>query len=239
MKPSPKRVARAEERPEDRKTRSRWRAVAAEVAIVVALGTVLGGFSVALLVTRYPGTPRFTVTDLLTIAGAALVAATIVRLCVRLHRGWARTLGRTTSAAALCALSGVVGSVVVLVPDRCPGTLFATGRCDVQETTAWGLAVGLAAVVNFAAAGLAVGLYRGVRGVLGDTGAVGLDAVRALSGLRRRSRSAHSIRTWGKGRRQDPHGPKRPRDPREPKGRPTPRRADAQRARRGRPRSRA
>ncbi|GAA4096791.1 MULTISPECIES: hypothetical protein [Actinomadura] len=215
--------------------RVRPRAVAVEVAIVVSLGVALAGVSLGLLVLQYGGALRFGTTDLLIAAAAGVAAASVVRVTVRLHRRWKKSIGRFTAAAALCALAGVVGALVVLIPSECPGGLFSTGRCGVREAAAWGQVAGLGAVVNFGAAGLTLAFVRLVRalpgavwGVISDGTAQGVIWIRTLGGARRR----RAVRV---GRRR-PDGPRR--DPREPKGRPTPRRADAERARRTRLRSR-
>ncbi|GAA3973847.1 hypothetical protein GCM10023085_65440 [Actinomadura viridis] len=210
---------------ERRRVRVDPRAAAAEAGIIALLGTALAACSLALLVFGYEGTLRFGAADLITAGAAGLAAAAVVRVNVRLHRRWKERIGRFTAAAALCAVAAVAGALAVMVPGECPGELFSTGRCGVKEAAAWGQVAGLAAVVNFGLAGMTLGIYRAVRGVLRDASDQGADGVRALrDGLRRRT---------GRGT------PARRHDPRAPKGRPTPRRADAERARRERLRTRA
>lgn len=195
------------------------RAAAVETGIVLSLGAVLSVCSLGLLVLQYPGVLRFTAGDLTVAFAAGVAAAAVVRLNVRLHRRWKRTVGRFTAAAALCAVAAMAGMAVVMIPGQCPGTLGGTGRCGVREAAAWGQVAGLAAVVNFGLAGISLGLYRGVRGVLRDVSELGAEGLRAL----RRPRRGRTGRAGGG-----------PRHPGEPKGRPTPRRADAERARRKR-----
>jgi hypothetical protein len=74
-------------------------------------------------------------------------------------------------------------------------------------------------------AGLTVAFLRLVRGVVRDGSAQGIGWIKALDGMFRR-RAGKGMA--GKGTAG------RPRDPQEPKGRPTPRRADAERTRRER-----
>ncbi|GAA2404344.1 hypothetical protein GCM10010191_10090 [Actinomadura vinacea] len=209
--------------------RVRPRTLAIETAIVAGLGAALAGISLGLLVLQYGGTLRLGIADVLAAGAAGMAAAAVVRLTVRLHRRWKKTIGRFTAAAALCSLAVVAGMLVVMIPGECPGGLFSTGRCGVREAAAWGQVAGLAAVVNFGIAGLTLAfvrivrrLARAVRGVLRDGTDQGVIWVKALRGSGGGAAS--------EGRR---------RDPQEPKGRPTRRRADAERARRERSRARA
>ncbi|GAA1832444.1 hypothetical protein [Actinomadura chokoriensis] len=195
------------------------RAAAVETGIVLSLGAVLSVCSLVLLVLRYPGALRFTVEDVTTALAAGVAAAAVVRLNVRLHRRWKPKIGRFTAAAALCAIAALAGMAVIMVPGQCPGTPGGTGRCGLREAAAWGQVASLAAVVNFGLAGITLGLYRGLRGVLRDVCELGAEGLRTL----RRPRRRHAGRAGGG-----------PRHPGEPKGRPTPRRADAERARRKR-----
>lgn len=208
-------------------TRGDRRAVAAEAGITVALGVALSAGSLGLLILQYRGKVHLAGGDLLTAGAAGLVAAATVRLNVRLHRRWKRTLGRFTAAAGLCAIAAVVGALAVMAPEHCPGVMLDTGRCGVREASSWGEAAGLAAVVNFGLAGISVTLYRGGRGVLADASEQGLHGLRALG------RNLHRRLRGRSGR-----APDGPRHPQAPKGRPTPRRADARRERRERLRSR-
>jgi hypothetical protein len=185
----------------------------------VLLGIVLAACSLGLLFLESSEKVHLPIGDLLAAGAAGLVAAAVVRLNVRLHRRWKPVVGRFTAAAGLCAVAAVAGTLAVMVPETCPGVMFSTSRCSVQEASAWGEVAGLAAVVNFGLAGISVALYRKVRGVLGDASEQGRDGLKALGRLRR-GRSE-----------QAPDGS---RHPQEPKGRPTPRRADAQRERRER-----
>ncbi|OLT35458.1 hypothetical protein BJF79_32385 [Actinomadura sp. CNU-125] len=121
-----------------------------------------------------------------------------------------------------------------MIPADCPGGLFGTGRCGIREAAAWGQVAGLAAVLHFAAAVLALASLRltrrsarTIRDVVRDGASQGFVWARALSACRSRRAAGRT-----------PDGTAR-RDPREPKGRPTPRRADAERARRNRLRHRA
>ncbi|MBC6458088.1 hypothetical protein [Actinomadura sp. HBU206391] len=220
------------------------RAVAREAAIVVALGGALAGVSLGLLVLQYGEALRLGFADVLIAGAAGMAAASAVRATARLHRHWKRTVGRFTAAAALCALAALAGALVVMIPGECPGGLFSTGRCGVREAAAWGQVAGLAAVVNFGVAGLTLwfvrlarALSRTVREVIRDGTAQGVIWIKALGGVRRRGsgrRSSNGPRRAGR-----PASDGRRRDPREPKGRPTPRRTDAERARRRRLRARA
>jgi lysylphosphatidylglycerol synthetase-like protein (DUF2156 family) len=199
--------------------RFRPRTIAVEAAIIVLLGLVLAAASLGLLVYEYGRRLHFGLADLLIVAVAGITAAAVVRSTTRLHRRWKKTVGRFTAAAVLCAAAAIAGTLVVMIPSECPGGRSA-GRCGIQEAAAWGQVACLAAVVNFMLAGLTLAFLRGVRGVVRDGSAQGIVWIRALGGaLRRRA---------GKGT------PDRPRGPQERKGRPTPRRADAERARRER-----
>jgi hypothetical protein len=217
--------------------RTRARGAAIEIAIVLALSASLAGVSVGLLALQYGEVLRFGTADAFTIGAAGLAAGTVVRVTVRLHRRWKMEIGRFTAAAALCALAAVVGAAVVMIPGECPGGLFSTGRCGVKEAAAWGQVAGLAAIVNFGLAGLVLALLRfvrslprAVRDVAGDGTAQGLDWIRAI-------RATGPSGWWASARRRrsrDQGSKGRPRHPGEPKGRPTPRRAEAERARRKR-----
>ncbi|WP_141578171.1 hypothetical protein [Actinomadura sp. WMMA1423] len=207
--------------------------VALEASIIVLLGFVLAGLSIGLLILQYGDVVTFDAGDVVTAGAAGVFAAAVVRLNVRLHRRWKKTIGRFTAAAALCALAAAAGALVVLVPGECPGGLFSTGRCGVREAAAWGQVAGLAAVLNFMIAGLALTIWRlvrrlgrEVRDVIRDGSEQGVIWFRALKDFR--------------GRRGGPRtGDGAPRGARDAKGRPTPRRADAERARRKRLRARA
>jgi hypothetical protein len=201
--------------------RVRLRAVAVEAGIVVGLGLVLTAASLGLLILEYGNRLhlRFGPADLFTAFAAGLVAAVVIRVMVRAHRRWKQAIGRFTAAAALCAVAAVAGALVVMIPPECPGGLFSTGRCDLKEAAAWGQVAGLGAVVNFGAVGFVLGVVRFVHGVARDGSAQGLTWIRAFRNRR------------GAGGRA---AADRPRDSRESKGRPTPRRADAERARRKR-----
>ncbi|MGI8330904.1 hypothetical protein ACRYCC_13140 [Actinomadura scrupuli] len=203
--------------------RPRARAIARETVIVVLLAVVLAGASIGLLTLQYGGL-RFGAGDLLTVGLFGVVVAAVVRATVRLHRRWKAAIGRFTAAAALCALAGVTGALVVLVPATCPGDLPGSGRCGVQEAAAWGQVGGVAAVLNFMLAGLALATFRAVGNVLRDSSEQSVVWIRA------------AVAAWR--RRAGRRAPSVPRGPQDPKGRPTPRRADAQRARRDRPRAR-
>lgn len=202
----------------------RLRPVAVEAAIVMLLGIVLAGASAGLLVLSFDGRVRFGISDLLTAGAAGLAVAVIVRIAALLHRSWTKTVGRFTAAAALCAAAGIAGALVVMVPSQCPGEVLSTGRCGVEQAASWGQVAGLAAIVNFGLVGFVLGLWRGIRDLVGDGSAQGLVWFRALNDLRRR-----------RGARAQ----ERPRDPRGAKGRPTPSRADAREARRKRLSARA
>lgn len=199
---------------------SRLRAVAVEAGIVLGLGLTLTGASLGLLILEYGGGLhlRFGPADLFTAFAAGLTAAVLVRIAVRAHRRWKPAIGRFTAAAALCGIAAAAGALVVMIPPECPGGLFSTGRCDVREAAAWGQAAGLAAAVNFGIVGLALALVRAARRMVRDVRARGLPQ----AGAPRERRTGAP-----------------PRGPREGKGRPTPRRADAERARRKRLRARA
>ncbi|WP_395105138.1 hypothetical protein [Actinomadura sp. SCN-SB] len=144
------------------------RTASAEVAIVAALGLGLAAGSVALMILQYGARVRFGTADLIGGLAAGVCAAAIIRVVVRLHRRWKRSIGRITAAAALCGLAAVIGALAVLIPPHCPGDIVVTGRCGVRESAAWGQVAGLAMVLNFLVAGLALALARGVRGVLRD-----------------------------------------------------------------------
>lgn len=199
--------------------RLRPRAVLRETLIVLLLGAVLTAASLGLLGLEYGGGLHFSTGDHLTAFAAGVVAAAVVRLNVRLHRRWKRTIGRFTAAAALCGLAAVVGTLAVMALPECPGGLFATGRCGVKESAAWGQVAGLAAVVNISLAGMALAVVRTVWSAVRDGSAQVVDWTRALHGRWRRPRTGR-------------------RGPQDPKGRPTPRRADAERLRRERLRAR-
>lgn len=205
----------------------RWRAwrerrpVVAEVLAVVTLGIALAVCALGTLLSQATGPVRIDGGDLLALGAAGLVAAAVVRVTVRLHRRWKDTVGRFAAAAALCATAAVLGTLIALIPSECPGQLLTTGRCGLGQAAGWGQVAGLTAAANFLFIGLALAAYRGVRGVLRDAGRQGADGVRKL----RERRSPRTVTTR--------------RDPREPKGRPTPRRADAEAARRERLRGRA
>lgn len=229
----------AEARPEDEARTRRFDplAVALEASIVVLLGFVLAGLSIGLLILQYGDVVTFDVGDVVTAGAAGVAAGAVVRLNVRLHRRWKKTIGRFTAAAALCALAAAVGALVVLVPSECPGGLFSTGRCGVREAAAWGQVAGLASVLNFMIAGVALtvwrlarrlvrGLAREVRDVIRDGAEQGVIWFRALKNIRGRRAGARGADEAARGSQDS-------------KGRPTPRRADAERARRKRLRARA
>jgi hypothetical protein len=126
---------------------------------------------------------------------------------------------------------------VVLVPGECPGGLFSTGRCGVREAAAWGQVAGLASVLNFMIAGMALTIWRlawrsvgwlarEVRDVIRDGSEQGVIWFRALKNIRRRRSGAREAGDAARGAQ-------------DAKGRPTPRRADAEQARRKRLRARA
>ncbi|SNR51055.1 hypothetical protein [Actinomadura mexicana] len=222
-------------RPEDeaRTRRIDFLAVALEASIVVLLGFVLAGVSIGLLILQYGDVVTFDVGDVVTAGAAGVVAGAVVRLNVRLHRRWKKTIGRFTAAAALCALAAAVGALVVLVPGECPGGLFSTGRCGVREAAAWGQVAGLASVLNFMIAGVALTFWRlarrlarEVRDVIRDGAEQGVIWFRALKNIRGRRAGAREADGAARGSQDS-------------KGRPTPRRADAERARRKRLRARA
>ncbi|MGI5204038.1 hypothetical protein ACQEU6_20970 [Spirillospora sp. CA-108201] len=211
-------------------------AIALEASIVLLLGFVLAGLSIGMLVLQYGDVVTFDAGDVVTAAAAGVAAAAVVRLNVRLHRRWKKTIGRFTAAAALCALAAAAGALVVLVPGECPGGLFSTGRCGVREAAAWGQVAGLASVLNFMIAGMALTIWRIVRRVGRWLGREVLDVVRDGS---EQSviwfRALRNIRRRRGGGREDGGAERGPRDA---KGRPTPRRADAEAARRKRLRAR-
>ncbi|MEV3922896.1 hypothetical protein [Actinomadura coerulea] len=201
-------------------------AVALEVSITVLLGFVLAGLSIGLLIVQAGDVVTFDAGDVITAAAAGVAAGAVVRLNVRLHRRWKKTIGRFTAAAALCALAAAAGTVVVLVPGECPGGLFSTGRCGVREAAAWGQVAGLAAVLNFMIAGMSLTVWRflrraarGVGDVLRDGAEQGVIWFRALKNIRGRRAAAREAGGEARGAQ-------------DAKGRPTPRRADAERARR-------
>ncbi|GGQ22503.1 hypothetical protein BKA00_007086 [Actinomadura coerulea] len=208
-------------------------AVALEASIILLLGFVLAGVSIGLLIVQAGDVVTFDAGDVVTAAAAGVVAAAVVRLTVRLHRRWKRTIGRFTAAAALCALAAGAGALAVLVPGECPGGLFSTGRCGVREAAAWGQVAGLAAVLNFMIAGMALTVWRlvrrlarEVRAVVRDGAEQGVIWFRALKNIRGRRAGAREAGGEARGAQDS-------------KGRPTPRRADAERARRKRLRARA
>ncbi|NDU77720.1 hypothetical protein GWI34_34685 [Actinomadura sp. DSM 109109] len=239
-KASSKDTARAKDaaRPEgeERARRIDPLAVALEASIVLLLGFVLAGVSIGALILEYGDVVTFDVADVITAAAAGIAAAAVVRLNVRLHRRWKKTIGRFTAAAALCGLAAAAGALVVLVPSECPGGLFSTGRCGVREAATWGQVAGLATVLNFMVAGMVLAVWRfarravrwsarEVRDVARDGSEQGVIWFRALRNLR--------------GRRAAGRAGEKPRGSQDSKGRPTPRRADAERARRKRLRARA
>ncbi|MCO6009154.1 hypothetical protein NE236_29710 [Actinoallomurus purpureus] len=208
----------------------RPRAVAVEAAIIVLLGLILAAMSLGLFRFEYGGGLHLGAADLLTAAAAGIAAASAVRTAVRLHRRWKKTVGRFTAAATLCAAAAIVGMLVVMIPSACPGEL-GTSRCSTRQAATWGEAAGLATLVNFMVAGLLLAVMRGTRDLVSDGTAQGVTWVKALSGtLRRRFGGPSPDRARGSkesgGRRH----------PQQPKGRPTPRRADAERTRRKRSR---
>jgi hypothetical protein len=211
--------------------------IALEASIVVLLGFVLAGVSIGLLILQYGDVVTFDLGDVVTAGAAGVAAAAVVRLNVRLHRRWKKTIGRITAAAALCTLAAAAGALVVLVPGECPGGLFSTGRCGVREAAAWGQVAGLASVLNFMIAGMALTIWRlawrsvgwlarEVRDVIRDGSEQGVIWFRALKNIRRRRSGAREAGDAARGAQ-------------DAKGRPTPRRADAEQARRKRLRARA
>lgn len=200
------------------------RRFAIEAAIVLALGTVLAGASLGMLTLQY-GSLHVGTADLLTAWAAGLTAGLVVRLVVRLHRRWKQAVGRFTAAAALCAIAALAGALVVMVPGHCPGGLPWAGRCGVKEAAEWGQVAGLATVLNFMLAGLGLAIFRTVRSVTRDGCAQGVLWFKAL------------VRVWRTRVLKRPVQAVRPKQ--KAKGRPTPRRADAERARRERLRARA
>ncbi|MEU4822708.1 hypothetical protein AB0H37_12625 [Actinomadura sp. NPDC023710] len=228
-----------EARPEDeaRTRRIDLLPIALEASIVVLLGFVLAGVSIGLLILQYGDVVTFDLGDVVTAGAAGVAAAAVVRLNVRLHRRWKKTIGRITAAAALCTLAAAAGALVVLVPGECPGGLFSTGRCGVREAAAWGQVAGLASVLNFMIAGMALTIWRlawrsvgwlarEVRDVIRDGSEQGVIWFRALKNIRRRRAGAREAGDAARGAQ-------------DAKGRPTPRRADAEQARRKRLRARA
>ncbi|GGT76458.1 hypothetical protein [Actinomadura citrea] len=226
-------------RPEDeaRTRRIDLLPIALEASIVVLLGFVLAGVSIGLLILQYGDVVTFDLGDVVTAGAAGVAAAAVVRLNVRLHRRWKKTIGRITAAAALCTLAAAAGALVVLVPGECPGGLFSTGRCGVREAAAWGQVAGLASVLNFMIAGMALTIWRlawrsvgwlarEVRDVIRDGSEQGVIWFRALKNIRRRRAGAREAGGAARGAQ-------------DAKGRPTPRRADAEQARRKRLRARA
>lgn len=206
--------------------------IAIECGVIALLGVALAGVSIGLLFLQYGDQYgkylKFGVEDVVIACSVGIVAAAIVRFTVLLHRRLKPLIGRVTAAAALCALAGIAGALVTLVPGECPGGLFETGRCGVREAAAWGQVAGLAAVLNFGIAGIGLliwrllkALARGVRDVVRDGSMQGVAWAKALK------------RVWR--RRVTRRAPdEKERGPQDPKGRPTRRRADAERARRGR-----
>ncbi|MGW3769133.1 hypothetical protein [Actinomadura verrucosospora] len=227
----PKEKARPDD--EARERRIDPLAVALESSIILLLGFVLAGLSIGLLILQAGDVVTFDVGDVVTAGAAGVAAAAVVRLNVRLHRRWKKTIGRFTAAAALCALAGAAGALVVLVPSECPGGLFSTGRCGVREAAAWGQVAGLASVLNFMIAGMALAVWRlvrrlarEVRDVVRDGSEQGVAWFRALKNVRKRRAGAREAGGEARGAQ-------------DAKGRPTPRRADAEQARRKRLRARA
>lgn len=201
--------------------RLRPRAVAAEATITVLVGVALAASSLGLLAYQYGAGLHLGTGDQITVAAAGVAAAAVVRVTARLHRRWKRTLGPITAAAALCALAAIAGTLVVMIPSQCPGVLFGSGRCGAKEAATWGETAGLAAMLNFMLIGLSLALFRMVRNVVGDAVAQCLVWIKMLAR-----------------RGTDRQAPGRRRHPHEPKGRPTPRRAEAEQARRQRLRAR-
>ncbi|TDC44457.1 hypothetical protein E1281_33900 [Actinomadura sp. KC345] len=208
------------------------KAVVIECGIIALVGAILAGVSIGMLFVQYGEQHgehlKFGVADVVSAGAAGIVAAAIIRLNVLLHRRWKRTIGRFTAAAALCAVAAVAGVLVVLIPSECPGGLFTTGRCGVREAAAWGQVAGLLALVNFGLAGMSLlfwrlvrALARGVRDVVRDGTLQGVSWARAL----KRVVKHRSFRRTEDGTE---------RGPQDKKGRPTPRRADAEQARRDR-----
>lgn len=200
------------------------RRLAVEAAIVVVLGSVLTGASLASLTLEY-GSLHFAAMDLVTAWAAGLVAALAVRLVVRLHRRWKQAVGRFTAAAALCALAALVGALVVMLPGHCPGGPPWAGRCGVKEAAQWGQVAGLATVLNFMLAGVGLAIFRTGKAVIRDGSSQFVVWFKALAGVwqtRVMKLQVQAVRPKQKA-----------------KGRPTPRRADAERARRERLRARS
>ncbi|WP_433183118.1 hypothetical protein [Actinoallomurus sp. CA-150999] len=205
----------------------RSRAVATEAAIIVLLGLGLAGVSLGLFRLEYGGKLHLGTADLPAVAAAGIAAAAAIRATVRLHRRWKKTVGRFTATAVLCAIAAIVGMLIVMIPSACPGEL-GTSRCSVRQAATWGEAAGLATLVNFIIAGLVLAVVRGSRDLARDGTSQSLVWIKALRRRldRRSPERARRTRASGGG----------PRDPRQPKGRPTPRRADAERMRRERAR---
>ena len=192
------------------------RTVLRELAIIAALGVTLAGASVGLLHLEF-GSVHLGMADLATALAVGIVAASVIRGTVRLHRRWRPVVGRFTAAAALSAIAAAAGFLIAFAPPDCPGGVLHGGRCSVSEAAAWGQVAGLATVLNFIVAGLVLAIFRTAWSVLRDGSTQGIAWIAAL---RKRLR--------------------RPEPPRPgSKGRPTPRRAEAERARRERLRARA
>src|SRR5690606_1238950 len=138
--------------------------IAIECGVIALLGVALAGISIGLLFVQYGDQYgeylTFGVTDVVIACSAGIVAAAIVRLTTLLYRRWTVLLGRFTAAAALCAIAAVAGMLVAFIPDECPGGLFPTGRCSLREAATWGEVAGLATVLNFSLAGIAVLSWR-------------------------------------------------------------------------------
>lgn len=196
----------------------RARAIAVEAVIVVLLGAVLAAGSVGLLLLGGARPAGLGAGDVLSASVAGVVVAVIIRVATRLHRRWRPVIGGFTAAALLCALAALAGALVMLLPSECPGAMFTQGRCGIKDAAAWGNVAGLATALNFAAAGLFLMLLRLVRGLVRGGATQIMTWTRTVKGVRHRDA----------GRRTRPA----PRGPQDPKGRPTPRRADAERARR-------
>lgn len=210
----------------------RLRPVATEAAVVALLGAALAAVALILPAVEYGQAPRVAQGGLVALGAAGLIAAAIARAVVRLHRRWKQKIGRFTAAAALCALAAILGTIAATIPDQCPGRLFAPGRCGLKEAAAWGQAAGLATVVNFMLAGFVLGTFRTARIVIRDGSAQCADWLKALGGALPHRSSMRRHRT------REPVATRR-RGSQDSKGRPTPRRADAERARRRRLRARA
>jgi hypothetical protein len=201
----------------------RARAVTVEAAIVLLLGAGLAAASVGLLL--YGGAARagFGSADLLGAGVAGVVVAALVRVAIRMHRRWSPVVGGITAAVLLCALASLAGALIVLIPGECPGAMVPEGRCGIKDAASWGEVAGLATLLNFTAAGLFLMVFRGARSTVRGGAAATVRWARRLK----------TVRRHGAGR------PAPPRGPQDPKGRPTPKRADAERARRRRLRASA